>query len=300
MLLVTGAGGFAGSRIVAQLVRAGEHPRAMVRDLARAQTRLPASGVELIRADTTQPDTLAPAVAGVDTIIHTAFITADRKQGPGAGYEQTNVYGTQNLLAAARGAGVQRIIELGGLGTRAAPAGSYMAGRYAADQAIKHSGMGWSILAPSIQFGQGSAFFNGLANLIRQAPFVPMVGDGRRRFQPIWVEDVATCVVQMTREPRRFDGRVVEVGGPEIYTYSQILDMLMRTLGTRKPKVPGPTLLAKLVATFLTAALPKPPITPAAIELFAFDNVTALDAVERNFGFAPHALPAFLAQHGID
>lgn len=299
MILVTGAGGFAGSRIMARLAREGERPRGLVRDLARARRRLPAADVELVVGDTTRLQTLDTAMAGVDTIIHAAFITAERKQGPGVNYWETNVEGTANLLKAARRAGVRRIVELGGLGTRPAPRGTYMAGRYAADQRIQQSGLAWSILGPSIQFGSGSAFFNGLADLIRRAPVVPMIGDGSRRFQPIWVEDVATCVVTMARTPEHYDGKIIEVGGPMVYTYAQILDLLMDTLGTRKPKLPGPTPLVKLGAALMTAVLPKPPITPAAVELFGFDNVTDLDAVERHFGFTPRALESELAEHGL-
>lgn len=299
MILVTGAGGFVGSRVVTRLAGEGEPVRALARDLERARKRLPANNVDLARGDTTKPETLDAACAGIDTIVHSAFITADRKQGHGVNYYATNVEGTANLVAAAKRAGVRRIVVVSGLGTKPAAPGSYMQGRYLAEQEIKQSGLGWSILGPSIQFGSGSAFFNGLADLIRQAPVVPMVGSGRRQFQPIWVEDVTTCLVKMVREPATYDGKSLEVGGPEVYTYAQILDMLMRTLGKRKPKLPGPLPLAALGASVMEAVLPKPPITRAAIDLFTFDNVTTLDSVRRSFGFDPLSLPAYLAEHGL-
>jgi NADH dehydrogenase len=113
------------------------------------------------------------------------------------------------------------------------------------------------------------------------------------------VEDVTTCVLKMTREPERYDRRTIEVGGPEVYTYAQILDMLMATLGKRKPKVPGPVPLVAVGAAVMEAVLPKPPITRAALTLFTFDNVTDLDAVERNFGFTPQSLRTYLAEHGL-
>jgi NADH dehydrogenase len=300
MILVTGAAGFAGSRVVARMVQEGEHPRALVRDAARAKGRLPSQGVEIVEGDTTQPETLSTAVAGIDTIIHAAFITAERKQGPGVNYQQTNITGTINLLEAARKAGVRRIIELGGLGTRPARHGSYMETRYVADQHIKQSGLAWSILGPSVQFGAGAAFFKGLADLIRVAPIVPMIGNGKRRFQPIWVEDVVTCLLKMAREPERYDGKYLQVGGPTVYTYAQILDLLMASLGKRRLKVPGPVPAARLGAAVLTAVLARPPITPAAIELFGFDNVAALDSVPANFGVTPRSLEDYLAEHGVD
>lgn len=299
MILVTGASGFVGSHVMARLASEGEQPRGLVRNIEQARRRLPA-GVALVAGDTTRPATLEAAVADVDTIIHCAFVTADRKQGPGVNYYATNVEGTANLVAAAKRAGVKRIVVGGGLGTKPASPGSYMEGRFLADEEVRKSGLGWSILGPSIQFGSGSAFFMGLAGLIRQAPVVPMIGDGKRTFQPIWVEDVATCLLKMAREPERYDSRTIDVGGPEVYTYAQILDMLMETMGKRKIKVPGPMPLAALGAAVMEALLPKPPITRAAISLFSFDNVTTLDSVERNFGFAPLSLRTYLADHGVN
>lgn len=301
MILVTGAAGFAGSRIIARLVEQGAQPRALVRSMAQARARLPQSGVEVMVGDTTRPETLAAAVAGVETIIHCAFITAERKQGPGVNYYATNVTGTRNLINAAHAAGVKRIVELGGLGTQAAESGSYMETRFLADTAIKSSGMAWSILGPSIQFGAGSAFFKGLADLIRSAPLItPVIGSGNLRFQPIWVEDVATCILKMAQEPEAYDGRVIEVGGPEIYTYNEILDLLMRAMGVFRLKVPSPRMVVSRVAQVMEQVLPKPPITRAAIELFAFENTTTLDAVPFNFGFTPRSLRDYMREHGVE
>ena len=299
MILVTGGAGFVGSHIVRRLVSEGEKPRALVRNPEQAKQRLPAAGVEVVQGDTTRPETLDAAMQGVDTVIHAAFITAERKQGPGVNYYATNVEGTANVVSAAKRAGAQRIVEVGGLGTKRAAPGSYMEGRYLADQSVKQSGLAWSIIGPSIQFGEGAAFFTGLADLIRSAPVVPMVGSGNRTFQPIWVEDVTTCVLKMAREPESYDRRTIEVGGPEVYTYAQILDMLMATLGKRKLKVPGPLPLVAVGAAVMEAVLPKPPITRAALTLFTFDNVTDLDAVERNFGFTPQSLRTYLAEHRL-
>ncbi len=300
MILVSGAAGFVGSRVMARLVADGETPRGLVRDMTRASSRLPATGAEIVVGDTTRPETLDAALADADTVIHTAFITAERKQGPGVNYYRTNVEGTANLVNAAKRAGVKRIVVAGGLGTKPSSPGSYMEGRHLADESVRKSGLAWSILGPSIQFGAGSAFFNGLADLIQQVPLVvPMVGSGRTRFQPIWVEDVVTCLLMMARQPTRYDGRTIDVGGPEIYTYAQILDLLMDALGTHKLKVPGPTPFVVLGATMMEAVLPKPPITRAATALFSFDNVAAPDSVEREFGFKPTSLRAYLAEHGV-
>src|SRR4051812_48222429 len=101
MLLITGSTGYIGQQLVRHLVERGEHPRCLVRDLSKATRLLPEGQVEVIQGDTTNRSTLDKAVAGVDTIVHTAFITADRKEMPGYSYTETNVRGTANLIQAA-------------------------------------------------------------------------------------------------------------------------------------------------------------------------------------------------------
>jgi NADH dehydrogenase len=301
MLLITGAAGFVGSRLVARLAQEGERPHALVRDAAKAKRVLPAEGYDLFIGDTTLPSTMDAALAGADTVIHTAFITADRKQGPGVDYYKTNVLGTRNLVTAAKRAGVQRIIVLTGLGTKPDKPGSYMQGRYEAVQSVRESGLAWSALGPSILFGRGAAFFKGLSDLIRSVPGVtPMIGNGKVEFQPIWVEDVVTCLIKMAREPERYDGRMIDVGGPEVYTYAQILDLLMAKLQKRRIKVPGPIPLASLGAGVMELVLPKPPVTRAAMALFESPNVTNIDSVEKHFGFTPRSLKSYLDENPPD
>jgi uncharacterized protein YbjT (DUF2867 family) len=151
-----------------------------------------------------------------------------------------------------------------------------------------------------VQFGPRSAFFKGLADLIRQVPLVvPVAGSGHETFQPIWVEDVVTCTTKLIREPAR-DGHTYTVGGPDILTYNQILDLLMQTLHVKKTKLAAPKPFAFLGAAVMEALLPKPPLTVAALGLFDFPNTTDLDAVETQFGFKPLALSTYLAQYGVD
>ncbi len=235
---------------------------------------------------------------GVDLIIHSAFMTANLKQKGEETYYNVNVEGTHHLADAAKRAGVKRAVVISGLGTKPDKPGSYMQGRYLAEEAFKESGMGWAMVQPSVQFGPHSEFFSGLANLIRQVPIVvPVAGSGKETFQPIWVEDVVTCVMKIVRDPA-FDGQSYAIGGPEIYTYDQILDMLMGALHIQKIKVPGPTPLVMIGAGLMEAILPTPPITRAALGLFAFPNVTDLDSVQKHFGFTPMSWASYLAEHG--
>ena len=299
MILVTGATGYVGRHLVARLADKGERPRCLVRSVKRAASILPADKIELVEGDTTQPASLEAAMQGIDTIVHAAFITADHKQSTGNQYQETNVQGTANLVNAAKQAGVKRIIEISGLGTKADKPGSYMQGRYLAEKMVKDSGLDWTIIQPSVLFGKGAPFIKGLSDLIRTAPVVPLIGGGRIKFQPIYVEDVVTVIVKVLEDPARTTGKTYTIGGPAYYTFTQVIDELLHAMHKTRIKAPAPTPLVGIGAAVMEAVLPKPPLTKAAMTLFTFDNVTDLHSVERDFGFTPASFTAYLREHGV-
>ncbi len=299
MILITGATGYIGRHLVSRLVQQGEQPRCLVRNIRRAASILPFDGIELVKGETTSPDSLTTAVQGVDTIVHAAFITADHKQTAGNHYEETNVQGTANLIKAAKEAGVKRIIELSGLGTRSDKPGSYMQGRYLAEQMLKEGGLDWTIIQPSVLFGQHAPFIQGLADLIRTSPVVPLIGGGKTMFQPIYVEDVVTIIIKVLQEPGRTANKTYTIGGPAYYSFTQIIDALLQAMHKKRIKAPAPTPLVAVGAAVMEAVLPKPPITKAAMTLFSFDNTTDLHSVERDFDFTPVSFTSYLQEHGV-
>ncbi len=299
MILITGATGYIGRHLVARLISQGERPRCLVRDIQRARGILPADKVELVQGDTTLPDVLADAVQGVDTIVHTAFITADRKQSAGNQYEVTNVGGTTNLINAAKQAGVKRIIELSGLGTRPDKPGSYMQGRYLAEKLLIDSGLAWTIIRPSVVFGKDASFIKGLVDLIKASPVVPLIGGGKIMFQPIYVEDVVSIITKILQDPERTSGKIYTIGGPGYYSFTDIIDLLLKAQGRNRIKLPTPLPLVGIGAAAMEAVLPHPPLTSAAMTLFSFDNTTDLKSVERDFGFTPMSFSNYLETQGV-
>lgn len=299
MILITGATGYIGRHLVARLVAQEERPRCLVRDTQRAASILPADKVEFVQGNTTQPDSLGAAMRGVDTVVHAAFLTADRKQSAGNHYQETNVQGTANVIKAAQDAGVKRIIEMSGLGTKPDKPGSYMQGRYLAEKMLKESGLDWTIIQPSVLFGKDAPFIKGLSNLIHTAPVVPLIGGGKIMFQPIYVEDVVTVVIKVLDDPARTAGKTYTIGGPEYYSFTQIIDALLRAMHKTRIKVYAPTPLVGIGAALMEAVLPKPPLTRAAMTLFSFDNTTDLDSVERDFGFKPLSFALYLEEQGV-
>ncbi len=299
MILITGATGYIGRHLVARLVSQGERPRCLVRNIQSARRILPVDKVEFVQGDTTQPNALAAAVQGVDTIVHTAFMTADRKQSSGNQYEVTNVGGTTNLINAAKQAGVKRIIELSGLGTRPDKPGSYMQGRYLSEKLLMDSGLAWAIIRPSVLFGKDASFIKGLVDLIKTSPVVPLIGGGKIMFQPIYIEDVVTIITRILQDPERTSKKIYTVGGPGYYSFTDIINLLLKALGKNRIKVPAPLPLIGIGAAAMQAVLSHPPLTTAAMALFSFDNTTDLNSVERDFGFIPMSFTTYLETQGV-
>jgi uncharacterized protein YbjT (DUF2867 family) len=292
-VLVTGSSGYVGRRLVARLAERGTPVRALVH---RSRGDLPA-GVEAVEGDVTDAASLVGACEGADVVVNLASITADRKPPPG-GYDRVNAEGPAALAAAARTAGVRRLVHLAGIDTTTGAPGPYLAGRRRGDAAVLASGLeSVAILRPSIMFGgPDSAFVKALARVVRLAPAVPVPGDGKVRLQMIWVEDVVRCIVQLADDmrPGQFP-----IGGPDQPTYDDVLDTIGEGLGKRHVrKVHLPLSLFAAQARLLSV-LPSPLLTPAALELFASDNTTTADAVEQQFNFRPRSFAEHVHREGL-
>jgi uncharacterized protein YbjT (DUF2867 family) len=294
-VLVVGASGYVGRRLVPALLDAGLPVRALLRDPAHSSLP-PAS--EAVRGDVTDAASLVAACSGVSVVVNLAAVTADRKP-PRGGYDAVNAHGPANVAEAARAGGVERIVQIGGIDTSTGTPGPYLAGRRRGERALTESGIPWAILQPSIMFGgPDAAFVQAMAGLVRRAPVVPVPGNGKLLLQLVWVEDVARCLVALVRDPARL-GRY-RIGGPEVLTYDEQLDVIGQTLGKRRVrKLHLPLGVMRLQAALLQV-LPRPPLTPAALELFASDNVAGIDAIPSQFGFEPRSFRAHLAQHGVN
>ena len=294
MILVTGASGFVGRHVLNRLAAEGRPVRAMIRE--RSSAHIP-GGSEVVGADLTKPGTLWEAVRGIQTIVHCAAITADQKEPRRGAYEAINRRGTEHLVAAAREADVRRLVVMSGLGTTEAPPGTYMASRWGLESAVRSGGIPYVILQPSVLFGDRAPFVTALAGLVR-APVTPMLG-GDVRFQPLWIDDLTRCLVQAVDDDS-LTGRSYVLGGAEQLTMREILQTIGEALGKRPRLVPLPLGVARVQANLMSAMLRHPPLTPATLGLFEFDNVTDLDSVERSFGFKPRGFREYVREHGIE
>jgi uncharacterized protein YbjT (DUF2867 family) len=276
-VLVTGATGFVGTHVVHRL-RARDVPvRALVRDPGRA-SRLTAWGVELSVGDVADAAALRTACAGVEAVIHLVAII----KGSRVDFERVMEHGTRNLVAAAEGAGVRRFVLASalGVGERSKDVVPYFTAKWEMERAVRSSDLESVIFRPSFVFGRDGGALPTFVRLARFAPVTPIVGDGRGRLQPIWVEDVAEYYARALELPEA-GGRTFEIGGPDAPTWNELWGRLKRVLGSRRPSVHVPIGLLRAQAA-LTERLPGAPVTRDQLTMLELgDNVvTDPSAVE--------------------
>lgn len=285
MILVTGASGFVGRHVVAALRAAGHVVRGLVRRPETA-ARLARRGLEPWLGEITDEAALRGAVEGVATVVHTVAIIRERgAQTFGA----VNYQGTVRLLDAAARAGVRRFVHLSALGADAGSPYAYLRSKGLGEQAVMAADLGWTILRPSIIFGPGDEFFGTLAELSRLSPIVPIVGDGRTRFQPIAVDDVVACILAALGDDaharRRYD-----LAGADVLTYEGLVDLLLATLGRPRLRLRVPVALMRPVAAAMERLMPRPLVTPGQLAMLAVDNVTADNAAPQLLGRPPRSV----------
>jgi NADH dehydrogenase len=275
-VLVTGGTGFIGPKVVHALRSRSHEVRALVRKPARAG-HLASLGAELVRGDMTDAASLRSAVEGCTHVVHLVALI----KGSRSDFERVMTQGTRDLVAAAQAGGVERIVLMSALGTSEETKGSipYFGAKWAMEQEVSRSGLGYTIFRPSFVFGKGGALPT-FVKQVRYSPVVTVIGTGRQRIQPIWVEDVGEYFGRAVDLPGAA-GRTFEIGGPDVVTWDELYKTIARVLGKRRALAHVPASLARTGAA-ATQWLPGAPLTTDQIAMIeAGDNaVTGSDAVD--------------------
>ena len=234
MLLLTGATGLVGSALLRRLVAANASP---IRCLVRDPRRLGAERVrvQIALGDLADPPSFRNALRGVKTVVHLAATIRDQ---PAGSIEELNGIATWRLVQAAERAGVERFVFFSALGATSHDRTRFLRAKALAEQAVRNSALPHQIFAPSIVYAPGDRF---LAMLERMAllPVMPVSGRGEARYQPIWAEDVAACVVAALERDER--EAYYELAGPETLTHTEIVRLVMQAAGRQRPLLHVPT-----------------------------------------------------------
>lgn len=280
LITVFGGSGFVGRYVVRALARRGFRIRAAVRrpDLAGHLQPMGAVGqIHAVQANVRFPESVAAAVEGADGVVNLVAILAE---GGEQTFDAIHVEGARAVAHAAHAAGASTLVHVSAIGADPASQSAYARTKAAGEAAILEEFSDAAIMRPSIIFGPEDEFFNRFAAMAQTSPVLPAVGGGRTKFQPVYVGDVAQAIAGV------FDGRAdaaatYELGGPEVFTFRQLLERVNSYTGRNRRIVTLPYWLAKLQA-FVTSPLPNAlrPITLDQVRLLQTDNVVSEQARE--------------------
>ena len=291
MILVTGGTGFVGRHLIQRMRKEGIPLRALVRGPERAQS-LGDLGVELVRGNIADKASLEKAAAGAEYVVHLVGII---QEAPRATFQGVHVEGTRNVLDAAKKAGVRHFFYQSALGTRRGAKSSYHKTKWEAEELVRTSGIPFTILRPSLIYGKGDGFTTRLSETIRLLPFLPVIGQGKSKVQPIFIDDVVSCMLKAMTDDLFLNKRY-EIGGPEQLTYEEVTTTLAEALGVHRPVLHLPLALMKPVAGLLEALLPVPPLTADQLIMIQEDNICSMQDIHDAFGVEPVAFRKGLAQ----
>jgi uncharacterized protein YbjT (DUF2867 family) len=268
---IFGGSGFIGRHIVRRLAAEGVIVRVAVRHPNQALFLKPMGNVGQIvpiAADVRDEAAVAAAVDGAEAVINAVGLYVERGRATFAAVHET---GAETVARAAASAGVARLVQFSGIGADSRSPSRYARSRARGEQVVRAAFPRATILRPSIVFGPEDAFFNTFAALAQLSPALPLFGGGRTRLQPVYVGDVAEAARRALHDPAA-PGQIYELGGPRVYTFRALLELLLAEIRRRRLLVPVPFVIAEIQAAFLSL-LPNPPLTRDQLKLLRSDNV---------------------------
>jgi NADH dehydrogenase len=292
MIWLTGASGYVGRHILRRLI----DRKARVRCLVLPDDPAPLPGgpsVDVVRGDLTRLDSFVRSGDGVDTVVHAASLMLPN---PAGRIEAVNTGGTASLLQAASQWGARRFVYISAVSAVYETKNVYGASKARAERMVMDSGLAYTILRPTMIYGRdGGLHFQKLVGLIRRAPgALPILGPGRARLQPVWIEDVATAIELALSSPQAVK-KAYNVSGQTIVTFNELVDRIMAAIGSRKAKIHVPLGLCLAVARLVSLVTSDSVLSPdalhgmnqdAAIDYRPFQTECGYDPISLDEGFA--------------
>ena len=296
LVTVFGGSGFLGRNTVRALAKAGYRVRVAVRNPNLAPYLPPMGSVgqiQLMKCNVRDHDAVARAVEGADAVVNLVGILYP---AGGQGYEEVHVTAAGNIAMAAKAAGASTLVHASALGADPDSESDYARTKAEGETALREEFAAATILRFSLLVGADDKFFNKFAALARIAPALPLIGGGRTKFQPLFVGNAAEAVLKCVQD-RSTHGKTYELGGPNIYTFKEILQIVLRETGRSRPLISIPFWLASLKAMILQF-LPGALLTPDQVRFLKTDNIVSPGArTFKDLGIVPQSVEAILPSY---
>jgi uncharacterized protein YbjT (DUF2867 family) len=297
-LLVTvfGGSGFLGRYTVRAFARAGHRIRVAVRKPHLANFLLPMAHVgqiQVVHADVSNSDSVARALRGADAAVNLVGILYESGRQK---FETIHAAAAETIAQSARAQGAASLVHVSAIGADPNSEAKYARTKAEGEARVREAYPGAPILRPSIVFGPEDQFFNRFAALARISPALPLIGGGRTRFQPVYVCDVAEAILRAATDASTA-GHTYELGGPRIYTFRELMRLVLAETNRRRWLVPIPWAIATLQGSVL-GVMPRPMLTRDQVRLLKRDNVVAPDSLAlADLGIEPEPVEAIIPSY---
>jgi NADH dehydrogenase len=284
MILVTGGTGFIGQALIYHLVEDGRKVRTLLRPSGRTPDLPIGVPVEVAISSISDERSLRASVVGVETIYH---LVGGEWQGVRADLTQIEIEGTRTLIRVAKEAGVKRIVYLSHIGADRASAYPVLKVKGIVEEFIRKSGLDYTIIQSGLVFGKDDNFTTPLAKLLTLYPFIFLVpGKGDTLVQPIWVEDLVTCLTWLLDIEEALN-QTLRIGGPEFLPIQTVIEEVMRVIGINRKLVALQPSYMRMAGIFLEYFFPGIPLSIYWIDYLAANRTCEIDSVPRLFGLLP-------------
>jgi NADH dehydrogenase len=283
IVALAGGSGFIGRAIARRLIAGGVKVRVLTRNPEWARAQLDSPGIDFVRADIEQPASLKDALSGADTVVDAIQFDGYPVEDPRRGltFERIDYGGVIALIDVAKQAGVKQFIYISGAAADENSTHPGFRAKGRAERAIRESGLTYTLFRPSLVYGPEDKVVNGLARALRFAPIFGVPGTGQQKVQPVLVDDLAACV--MLAVSGRGRNGTYDVGGPDLMTFDEMMEIIMDASGHRRPLFHISETIMRSVGGLLEK-LPKPVLSRDAVTFVVADNACDIKPLIEEFG----------------
>lgn len=297
IITVFGGTGFIGRHVIAALAKNGATVRVATRVPARAYFLRPCGNVGQVvpfACDVNDDASVAQALDGATDVVNLIGILFEK--GKKQKFDRLHADFPSRLAKACAQTNINTLVHVSALDSTSDSPAHYGRSKAAGEAAIKNNFPRHVILQPSVVFGPEDNFFNQFARMAQRAPFLPLIAGGKTKFQPVYVGDIAQAVARIltSGDARPYHGKTYALGGPEVLSFKQLLNLMQEMSGLRARYIPLPAPIAKIIG-LLGAVLPTPPLTVDQVRSLSRDNIVPKDALTlHDLGLTPTALRGVL------